>query len=199
MFESDQEEQKNYGFENVQVQHWAIETVESWAQTIRQSNGYLDPSTEEQNLMTIDDTWLKLAQIMWTRDRKNGRLAREASFKNKQRPEWAVQAIQDVRKRKQVFTRAGEVVCYFAGVGADTIMYMREGEAPTILDIMDPVQLLIPAPVLSNINRSKVIESLLNDKPKTVTILAEALESSLLEMKSHEQELLASKFTPEEV
>ena len=78
-------------------------------------------------------------------------------------------------------------------------MYMREGDAPTIMDILDPVQLLIPAPVLSNINRSKVIDSLLNDKPKTVTILAEALESSLLEMKSHEQELLSCKFTPEEV
>ena len=31
VYEEDQEEMKTYGFENVQVQHWAIEAVESWA------------------------------------------------------------------------------------------------------------------------------------------------------------------------
>jgi len=72
-------------------------------------------------------------------------------------------------------------------------MYFRDGDMPTILELLDPVQLLIPAPVLSNVNRSKVIESLKEDKPKTVTILAEALESSLDFMKEVQDELMAGE------
>ena len=63
VYEDDQEEMKTYGFENVQVQHWAIESVETWASQIRQSNGFLNPENEAENLVRIDDTWLKLAQL----------------------------------------------------------------------------------------------------------------------------------------
>ena len=78
-------------------------------------------------------------------------------------------------------------------------MYFRDGDMPTILDILDPVQLYIPAPVLSNVNNSKVIESLREDKPKTVTILAETMESSLDVMKDFESALLSVQMVPEEV
>jgi len=78
-------------------------------------------------------------------------------------------------------------------LGMEPIMYFRDGDMPTILELLDPVQLLIPAPVLSNVNRSKVIESLKEDKPKTVTILAEALESSLDFMKEVQDELMAGE------
>ena len=67
------------------------------------------------------------------------------------------------------------------------------------MDHLDHVQMFIPAPVLSNVNASKVVESLANDKQKTVTILAEALESSLDWMKSCETELLAGEMKPEQV
>ena len=78
-------------------------------------------------------------------------------------------------------------------------MYFRDGDMPTILDILDPVQLFIPAPLLSNVNNSKVIESLRDDKPKTVTILAETMESSLDIMKEFESALLSVQMVPEEV
>lgn len=78
-------------------------------------------------------------------------------------------------------------------------MYFRDGDMPTILDILDPVQLYIPAPVLSNVNNSKIIESLREDKPKTVTILAETMESSLDVMKDFESALLSVQMVPEEV
>lgn len=78
-------------------------------------------------------------------------------------------------------------------------MYFRDGDMPTILDILDPVQLFIPAPLLSNVNNSKVIESLRDDKPKTVTILAETMESSLDIMKEFESALLSVQMTPDEV
>ena len=93
VFEGDQNECKDYGFENVQLQFWAVETIERWGSTIKQTGGYLNPQTEEENLMLIDDTWLKLAQIMWTRDRKKGRNLRQSEFQQKQGPEWSVKAI----------------------------------------------------------------------------------------------------------
>ena len=76
VFEGERSEAALYGFDNIQVQYYAIETVEKWATQIRQVGGYLDAETEEENLIIIDDTWLKLAQVMWTRDRKSGRTKR---------------------------------------------------------------------------------------------------------------------------
>ena len=53
--------------------------------------------------------------------------------------------------------------------------------------------------MLSNVNRSKVVESLRDDKPKTVTILAEMFETSLDTMKSFESALLSAQMTPDDV
>ena len=89
-----------------------------------------------------------------------------------------------------MFTRAGEVVCNMAALGEDPIMYFRDGDAPTVMDLLDPVQLFIPAPVLSNVNRSKVVESLRDDKAKTASILAEIFETSLDTMKNFETALI---------
>ena len=51
------------------------------------------------------------------------------------------------------------------------MIYLRENEEPTIIDRLDPVQLLIPVP-----KYSKKIEEL--DKSKTLTILNEILNAT---------------------
>ena len=84
-------------------------------------------------------------------------------------------------------------------IGEDPVLYFRDNDAPTIMDLLDPVQLFIPAPVLSNVNRSKVVESLRDDKPKTVTILAEIFETSLDTMKNFESALLSAQMIPDDV
>ena len=193
VFVNDAEETQRYGFDNIQVQFYAAEQAEKWVPKIGHVNGFLNPETEEQGLLVFDDAWLKMANIMWTRDRKQGRSKRQAAFTNRQGAEWAVQAMIDVRKRKQVFERAGEVTCCLGSFAQEPILYFRDGEVPTLMDFLDPVQVFIPAPVLSNVNRSKVVVNLLNDKPRTVTILAEALETSLDIMKGFEQELLQAE------
>ena len=186
IFSEDRSEAAEYGFENVQVQYYAVENSEKWLPKLRIVNGVLNPQTEEQDLLVIDDAWLKLAQLMHIRYRKQGRAQRQPFFANKQGAEWASQALQDAKKRKLVFCRAGEIVCLLSALGEDVVMYFRDGEAPTIMDLLDPVQIFIPAPVLSNMPRAKVVEDLQDNKPRTVTILAEALESSLDTMKSFE-------------
>ena len=100
VFEGDRQEATQYGFENVQVQYYAVETVQSWEGKVGQRGGILDTETEEESLLIMDDTWLKLAQVMWTRDRKSSRTRRQSEFQNRQGPEWSVKAIQNVRKRK---------------------------------------------------------------------------------------------------
>ena len=67
---------------------------------MRHKNGYLDAEHEEQALLAIDDTWLKLAQVMWTRDRKAGKTRRKSDYENRSAAEWASKAMEDVRKRK---------------------------------------------------------------------------------------------------
>ena len=50
--------------------------------------------------MTIDDSWLKLAQLMWMRDRKASRMARKQFFVDKNVKQWAILARQDIVKQK---------------------------------------------------------------------------------------------------
>ena len=80
--------------------------------------------------------------------------------------------------RKQIFKRAGEIVCLYAGLEEDPIMYFRDDEALTIMDHLDAIQVLIPAPVTEGYNESKVLEHLADDKQTVVTVLAEVLEAS---------------------
>lgn len=91
---------------------------------------------------------------MWTRDRKTSRNTRKDPFANASRDEWAFEALMNVQKRKQIFTRAGELTCQISQLGEEPILYFRDGDAPTILDFLDHVQIFIPAPVLSNVNAS---------------------------------------------
>ena len=41
---------------------------------------------------------------------------------------------------------AGEIVCLFAGLEEDSILHFRENEAPTIIDYLDAIQVLLPTP-----------------------------------------------------
>jgi hypothetical protein len=70
--------------------------------------------------------------------------------------------------RKRIFTKAGEIICNYLNLTADEIMYLRDNEEPTILDRLDPVQLMIPVP-----KYSKSISDL--EKSKTLVILNEIL------------------------
>lgn len=65
-------------------------------------------------------------------------------------------------------------------------MYFRDGEMPTILDILDPIQCFIPAP-----NSGKTIEELVEDKKKVVEILASALQMAQNMMKNFVDTLLS--------
>ena len=86
-----------------------------------------------------------------------------------------------------------------SGLGEDPILYFRDNDIPTVMDLLDPVQMFIPAPALSNVNRSKIADSLLNDKPRTVQILADIFETSLDTMKNFEEALLSAQMTPDDV
>lgn len=99
IFSGDAEEARNYGFDNAQVQFYFVETAEKWVRHIRHVGGYLNPDTEEEDLILLDDAWLKIAQIMWTRDRKLSRGQRKTAFAGQVFDEWALHAISDVVKR----------------------------------------------------------------------------------------------------
>ena len=78
-------------------------------------------------------------------------------------------------------------------------MHFRTDEAPTILESLTAAQMMDPAPVLSNMNQSKVIEALQDDKVRTETTWSQALEQALVQIKSYEQELLAQQMTEDDV
>ena len=82
-----------------------------------------------------------------------------------------------------------------SGLGEDPIMYFRDNEAPTVSIYLTPVQFLTPSPALSNINRSKVVESLANDKDQTIQIATQVLQQSIELVKSFEADLLTAKMS----
>ena len=89
--------------------------------------------------------------------------------------------------------RAGEVLCHCLSLDEDPILHFREGDAPTIAEYLDPVQVFIPAPTIDGYHESKVIEHLAQDKPKVVTIMAEVLEASANTMRQYEDVLVEIK------
>ena len=65
-------------------------------------------------------------------------------------------------------------------------MYFRDNEMPTVMDVLDPVQIFIPSPSLSNISSSRVLEHLSDQKEQTVTVLTEVMEASANTMKEYD-------------
>jgi len=61
VFANEPEQVQDYGFDNVQVQHYFVENSEKWVPKIKHTGGYLDPDTEDRDLIVLDDAWLKIA------------------------------------------------------------------------------------------------------------------------------------------
>ena len=100
-----------------------------------------------------------------------------------------------VKKRKNTFDRAGEVVCNMSGLGEDPIMYFRDNEAPTISYHLTPMQFLTPAPILSNLNRSKVVASMATDRESPIQTFNQVMAKSVELIQSFEADLLAAKMS----
>ena len=86
-FGDDMEEVERYGFNESKVQDYLASTVDSWIGTVKTVSGHLE-GNEEQDLLTVDDTWLKLAQLMWTKHRKAFRNERKSPFEDKNAKKW---------------------------------------------------------------------------------------------------------------
>ena len=81
------------------------------------------------------------------------------------------EGLTQISRRKGVTTRAGEMVCVYLDLENDQFMYFRQSAPTTILDTLDPVQLMIPTPMIA-----KLLPGL--DKSKTVVILNEVLNAA---------------------
>ena len=53
---------------------------------------------EEKAFLVFDDSWLKLAQLMWSRERKRTRSARNKLFLEKNAEEWSKLARENLKK-----------------------------------------------------------------------------------------------------
>lgn len=68
--------------------------------------------------------------------------------------------------------KAGEVVCTYLDLEQDEFMYFRENGDITIIEHLDPIQMLMPVPLTS-----KVIKDL--EKDKAIVILNEVLNAAV--------------------
>ena len=169
-----------------------VECVESWVGQIQIEKG-LFKGDEEKAFLVFDDSWLKLAQLMWSRERKRTRSARNKLFLEKNAEEWSKLARESLQKQKGIINRAGEALCQYSELEEDTTINFRDNDAITIAQYLDAIQVFIPAPVIEGYNESKVLQALADDKAKLVTILAEVLEASANTMKEYEDILVGMK------
>ena len=175
-----------------------VECVESWVGQIVIEKGVIK-GDEDKAFLVFDDSWLKLAQLMWSRERKRSRSARNKLFLEKNAEEWSKLARESLKKQKEIINRAGESLCQYAGLDEDTTIHFRDNDAITIAQYLDAIQVFIPAPVTEGHNESKLLQTLADDKAKLVTILAEVLEASANTMKEYEDILVGMKLRQDEL
>ena len=87
--------------------------MDKWIETIKFGDGVLHEQTQERDLLKIDDTWLKFAQILWQQKRKAFGKSRREHFSEKQSNEWITLALKHATDRHSTVQQAGQMLCKY--------------------------------------------------------------------------------------
>lgn len=100
---------------------------------VTSANEYLkDITVQHQHLgdmedyIKVDDTWLKMALLMYETQRLTNQNERLKPFKEKNVSEYIKQAVEQGIERLHIIKKAGEIVCTFLEIEADEFMYFRD-------------------------------------------------------------------------
>jgi len=69
--------------------------------------------------------------------------------------EYIRRALGHIAKKRQITIKAGEMICTYLEINPENFLRNRTSGEPTIIDICDPVQFMIPTP-----KASRVIETM---------------------------------------
>ena len=88
---------------------------------------------KKSDLVKVDDTWLKLAKLMFDPFTINFQNERLEQIKVLNPDEYFVKTMVHVIKKREIFIRAGEMICKYLEIDADNFLYQRENGESTIL------------------------------------------------------------------
>ena len=119
----------------------------------------------------MDDTWLKMSKMMFEPFRIPFQNERIETFKMESPEEYIRRALIHIAKKREITIKAGEMICTYLELNPENFLRNRPSGEPTIVDICDPVQFMIPTP-----KTSRVIETM--DKNLCMEILRWVIPSS---------------------
>jgi hypothetical protein len=92
IFDNDPETMKEYGFYGPEVENYLINSVQMWIDQVSVGKQFSNMDVEA-DLFKIDDTWLKLAMLMWQPSRREGVKKRIEFVKAKDAESWGANAL----------------------------------------------------------------------------------------------------------
>ena len=94
---------------------------------------------KESDLVKVDDTWIKLAKMMFEPFRLNFRNERVEQY-NASNPElYLTKTLIQIQKKRDITIRAGEMIFTYLEIESDPFLYHRASGDPTIVDSYDPI------------------------------------------------------------
>ena len=180
---------------NFSTRIFVMQQIDQYRESLKFQDGWLD--NVDQDLVKLDDTWLKLAQMMYgqiteKRD-QNKRLqfliVKEGVDKAEQAKSWLKMALEHGAQRKAIFLIAGTIVAkFFPQLDHEIFLFFREqdirlaGNSMTIVENLDPIQFLMPFDQASEPAAKGILAM---DKPQFLEALNEVLNVASEQLRTY--------------
>lgn len=93
--------------------------------------------------------------------------------------EYLAKTLVQIQKKKDITIKAGEMICAYLELDQTSFIYKRPNGEPTIVDNLDPIQLMIP------IKKSRAITTI--PKELSVDIMRDLIASTVKKLKDNEE------------
>lgn len=99
---------------------------------------------KEDDYLAVDDIWLDLYQMMQYNFKKDQMKERLDQYYASNPEQYRDNALAHIEKMRAIKIRAGECICKYLDLEPRTLIFERPSGEPTIVDFIDPIQLMLP-------------------------------------------------------
>lgn len=107
--------------------------------------------SSEEDYVKVDDTWLNLSKMMFEAFRYELQNVRLKQFETNDATKYLELSLNHMQKKREITIKAGEMICTYLELDFQPFIHQRQNEEPTIVEYVDPIQFMIPAPKTSKV------------------------------------------------
>lgn len=136
----DDEDRESYGFTNKCLSYMR-KAIRKFRKELTIEEGKLK---KEDDYLAVDDIWLDLYQMMQYKFKKDQMKERLDQYYASNPEQYRDNALAHIEKMRAIKIRAGECICKYLDLEFRTLIFERPSGEPTIVDFIDPIQLMLP-------------------------------------------------------